>query len=61
MMTTVGMNAGKIGVKEGMNAAEVSMDDTYAHYGGHIFQVPAGAIESYNNENVFTGYTLASG
>lgn len=60
-MTSVGMNAGQAGVIAGQEAAKVSMEDTYVHYGGHVFQVPAGAIEMYNNENVFTGYTLTSG
>jgi len=53
-MTNVGVNAGQA-------AAATSIEDSYAHYGGHVFQVPAGAIEQYNNENVFTGYTLPSG
>jgi len=34
-----------IGVKEGAAAATTSMDDTYVHYGGHIYKIPAGAIE----------------
>jgi len=37
-MTNVGVNAGQA-------AAATSIEDTYAHYGGHVFQVPAGAIE----------------
>tara|TARA_B110001450_G_scaffold191492_1_gene179664 strand:+ start:99 stop:794 length:696 start_codon:yes stop_codon:yes gene_type:complete len=61
----VGMNAGQaagnIGMKAGAAAAATSMEDSYVHYGGHVFQVPAGAVEQYNAENVFTGYTLTSG
>lgn len=57
----VGVTAGQIGVNAGAAAAATSEADSYVHYGGHVFQVPAGAIESYNTANVFTGYTLPSG
>ena len=56
-----GINAGNIGMKAGLAAAATSMEDSYVHYGGHVFQVPAGAVENYDAANVFTGYTLKSG
>jgi hypothetical protein len=49
------------GVKAGEQAAETSMNDTYVHYEGHVYQIPAGSIEQYNSNNEFTGYMLPSG
>jgi hypothetical protein len=37
------------------------MNDTYVHYEGHVYQIPAGSIEQYNTQNEFTGYMLPSG
>jgi len=37
------------------------MNDTYVHYGGHIYQIPAGSIEQYNSQNEFSGYMLSNG
>jgi hypothetical protein len=49
------------GVVEGQTAKTTSEADSYVNYEGHVFQVPYGAIDTYNSENVFTGYTLSTG
>jgi len=53
-----GVVEGQTGVVEGQTAKTTSEDDTFVHYGGHVFQVPTGAIETYNSANVFTGYSI---
>jgi len=56
-----GVVEGQTGVIAGQQAKTTSLADSYVNYEGHVFQVPAGAIDTYNSENVFTGYTLATG
>jgi len=53
-----GVTEGQTGVVAGQTAKTTSEDDTFVHYGGHVFQVPTGAIETYNSANVFTGYSI---
>jgi len=56
-----GVVEGQTGVVAGQQAKTTSEADSYVNYEGHVFQVPAGAIDTYNSENVFTGYTLSTG
>jgi hypothetical protein len=53
-----GVVEGQTGVVAGQTAKTTSEDDTFVHYGGHVFQVPAGAIEQYNSEKEFLGYQI---
>ena len=54
----IGMNAGKIGVKAGAMAAKVSMKDTYVHFMGQKFAIPAGAQVMWS-AGQFAGYKMA--
>lgn len=47
---------GIVGVKEGQQAAQTSMDDTYYHFNDMYYKIPENSIIMRNAANQFTGY-----